>query len=205
MIYQFDQFELDTTRFELREEGAVQPLEPQVFTLLAYLIEHRERLVPKDELFENIWDGRIVTDSALTSRVKSARQAVGDCGKGQRFIKTIYGKGFRFVAKVQIAQGTGLMLTNASTYNTLLEGRVTELNKELARLRLLLVIAWSGMDSSSLPLERTASVYRRCAARLNNAVLTPLETVRAELESVKRVNQRPESKALGRFSPDSCV
>jgi len=61
MIYQFDQFELDIPRFELREEGAVKPLEPQVFTLLAYLIEHRERLVPKSGLFEKLWDGRVVT------------------------------------------------------------------------------------------------------------------------------------------------
>ena len=99
MIYHFDQFELDMARFELREEGAVRPLEPQVFNLLAYLIEHRERLVPKNELFEKLWEGRIVTDSALTSRIKSARKALGDSGKAQRFIKTIHGRGFRFIAR----------------------------------------------------------------------------------------------------------
>jgi DNA-binding winged helix-turn-helix (wHTH) protein len=106
MIYHFDQFELDVDRFELREEGAVQPLEPQVFTLLAYLIEYRERLVPKNELFEKLWDGRVVTDSTLTSRIKSARQALGDSGKAQRFIKTIHGKGFRFIADVRFADGS---------------------------------------------------------------------------------------------------
>jgi len=108
MIYHFDQFELDMARFELREEGAVQRLEPQVFTLLAYLIEHRERLVPKNELFEKLWEGRVVTDSTLTSRIKSARQALGDSGKAQQFIKTIHGKGFRFIAHVRflaIARG----------------------------------------------------------------------------------------------------
>ena len=88
MIYRFDKFELDMARFELREDGAVRPLEPQVFALLAYLIEHRDRLVPKNELFEKVWDGRVVTDSALTSRIKSARQALGDSGKAQQFIKT---------------------------------------------------------------------------------------------------------------------
>jgi len=108
MIYQFDQFELDIPRFELREKGAVQPLEPQVFTVLAYLVEHRERMVPKNELFEKIWDGRVVTDSALTSRIKSARQALGDSGKAQKFIKTIHGKGFRFVADVRSAYHLGL-------------------------------------------------------------------------------------------------
>jgi len=118
MIYQFDQFELDMARFELREEGAVRPLEPQVFTLLAYLVEHRERLVPKDEIFEKLWDGRVVTDSALTSRIKSARQVLGDSGKAQQFIKTIYGKGFRFVADVRFAHSTSMVLPGDGTGKT---------------------------------------------------------------------------------------
>lgn len=113
MIYYFDQFKLDIARFELREHGAVQPLEPQVFTLLAYLVEHRERLVPKNELFDKLWEGRIVTNSTLTSRVKSARRAIGDNGKAQLLIKTIYGRGFRFVADVQVAQGAGLVPVGA--------------------------------------------------------------------------------------------
>ena len=75
-------------RVELREDGEPRSLEPQVFALLAHLVEHRDRLVTKDEIFEKLWDGRIVTDSTLASRVKSARQAVGDSGKTQRFIKT---------------------------------------------------------------------------------------------------------------------
>lgn len=101
MIYRFDVFELDMARFELRKGGEPCPLEPQVFALLAFLIEHRERLVSKDEIFEKLWDGRVVTDSALASRVKTARQALGDSGKAQRFIKTIHGKGFRFVGNVR--------------------------------------------------------------------------------------------------------
>jgi len=138
MIYQFDQFELDIARFELREEGAVQPLEPQVFTLLAYLIEHRERLVPKNELFEKLWDGRVVTDSALTSRIKSARQVLGDSGKAQQFIKTIHGKGFRFVADVRFAHSTSTVLPGDGTEKP---DVAIELIRELARLRWLLVFA----------------------------------------------------------------
>lgn len=85
MIYRFDSFELDMARFELRECGKPCSLEPQVLALLAYLIEQRDRMVPKDELFEKLWDGRVVTDSTLASRVKSARKALGDDGKAQRF------------------------------------------------------------------------------------------------------------------------
>jgi TolB-like protein len=110
MIYQFDPFELDMARFELRKDGEVLPLEPQVFALLAYLIEHRERLVSKDEIFEKLWDGRVVTDSALASRVKSARKVLGDSGKAQRFIKTIHGKGLRFVAEARVARDPSVVL-----------------------------------------------------------------------------------------------
>jgi len=110
MIYRFDPFELDMARFELRKGGEPCSLEPQVFALLAYLIEHRERLVSRDEIFEKLWDGRVVTDSTLASRVKSARKALGDSGKAQRFIKTIHGKGFRFVADIRAAHDPSVVL-----------------------------------------------------------------------------------------------
>ena len=79
-------------------------LEPQVFALLALLVENRERLVSKDEIIEKVWDGRIVSDAAVASRVKSARQALGDDGKSQRFIKTIHGQGYRFVAQARASR-----------------------------------------------------------------------------------------------------
>jgi len=169
MIYRFDRFELDMARYELREDDTVHGLEPQVFAVLAYLVEHRERLVSKDELFEKLWDGRIVTDSALTSRIKTARRVLGDNGKAQKFIKTIHGKGFRFVADVQITHDTGYVLpgdqvddpestgkisrrpsiavlplrnlVESGPYGTLAEGLAHELITELARLRWLFVIA----------------------------------------------------------------
>lgn len=102
MVYHFGAFELDPAKVELRTGGLACPLEPQVFSLLAFLVEHRDRLVSRDEILEKVWDGRIVSDSALSSRVKSARKAIGDDGKTQRFIKTIHGQGFRFVAEVHV-------------------------------------------------------------------------------------------------------
>lgn len=101
MIYRFDAFELDMALFELRKHGMPCPLEPQVFSLLAHLVEHRDRLVSKEEIFQKLWHGRVVTDSTLASRVKSARKALGDSGKTQRLIKTVHGKGFRFIGAVQ--------------------------------------------------------------------------------------------------------
>jgi TolB-like protein len=105
MIYRFGHFELDLIKVELRVDGDVCPVEPQVFALLALLVENCERLVSKEEIVEKVWDGRLVSDAAVASRVKSARQALGDDGKAQRFIKTIHGQGLRFVAEVKVVRG----------------------------------------------------------------------------------------------------
>ena len=101
MVYRFGPFELDLATVELRHEGKARGLEPQVFALLALLVENRDRLVSKDEILEKVWDGRIVSEAAIASRVKSLRQALGDDGHAQRFIKTIHGQGFRFIAEAQ--------------------------------------------------------------------------------------------------------
>jgi len=96
----FGDCELSAERIELRRAGAIVDIEPQVFDVLAYLLRHRERVVPKTELLDQIWGNRFVSESALSSRIKSARRAVGDTGRDQRIIKTIYGRGYRFVADV---------------------------------------------------------------------------------------------------------
>lgn len=105
MSYQFGSFELDIASVELREGGKTRSLEPQVFALLALLVENRDRLVSKDEIIDKVWDGRVVSDAAVASRVKSARQALGDDGKSQRFIRTIHGQGYRFIADARASQG----------------------------------------------------------------------------------------------------
>jgi DNA-binding winged helix-turn-helix (wHTH) protein/tetratricopeptide (TPR) repeat protein len=96
----FGECELSVERIELRRAGQLVDMEPQVFDVLAYLLRHRERVVPKTELLDQIWGNRFVSESALSSRVKSVRRAVGDTGRDQRVIKTIYGRGYRFVADV---------------------------------------------------------------------------------------------------------
>lgn len=105
MIYRFGDFELDPGKFELREGGAAKHLEPQVLSLLILLASNADRMVGKDEIIEKIWGGRFISDAAVASRVKAARQALGDDGTQQRFIRTVHGKGFRFVARVAFAPG----------------------------------------------------------------------------------------------------
>jgi TolB-like protein len=101
MTLSFEQFELDPARFELRKAGAVVAAEPQVLSLLLLLASNSERMIGKDEIIEKIWGGRIVSEAAVASRVKSARQALGDDGTEQRLIRTVHGKGFRFVGEVK--------------------------------------------------------------------------------------------------------
>lgn len=104
MIYRFANCELNTERHELRREAEPVSVEPQVFDLLLYLIEHRDRTVTKTELYEQIWRGRLVSEAALSSRIKAARQAVGDNGRDQRVIRTLHGRGFRFVESVDASK-----------------------------------------------------------------------------------------------------
>lgn len=100
MIYAFDSFEFDTGKFELRKNGQRVAVQPQVFSLIQFLIENRERMISKSELLDVIWDGRIVSEAAVSSRIRSARKVLGDTGKTRHMIQTLHGRGLRFIADV---------------------------------------------------------------------------------------------------------
>ncbi|MBI1818208.1 MAG: AAA family ATPase [Deltaproteobacteria bacterium] len=100
MIHAFADFELDADLYQLRRGGQPVKLEPKVFNVLAHLITYRDRLVTKQELFERLWPGEFVSDSALTYCIKAARKAIGDDGTEQRVIATVHRRGYRFIAPV---------------------------------------------------------------------------------------------------------
>ncbi len=101
MILSFgNDYEIDIERRELSRAEMPVHVEPQVFDLLVYLAQNRDRVVSKDDLIASVWRGRIVSDSTLTSRINAARTAVGDSGFDQKLIRTIARKGFRFVGVV---------------------------------------------------------------------------------------------------------
>ncbi len=100
MIYQFGEYELDLELYQLRCHGGLCKLEPKAFNVLCYLIKHRDRIVPKEELLDELWDSPYISDAALNSCIMAARRAVGDSGNIQQVIKTQRGRGYRFIASI---------------------------------------------------------------------------------------------------------
>ena len=166
LTYRFESFELDPGKFELRENGEARHLEPQVLSLLILLASNADRLVSKDEIVEKIWDGRIVSDAAISSRVKTMRSALGDDGRQQRLIRTVHGRGFRFQGRVKYGSATMAalpldsprmretvderpsiavmpfrLLGDPGPLSFVADAFADELIADLARLRWLLVIA----------------------------------------------------------------
>jgi predicted ATPase/DNA-binding winged helix-turn-helix (wHTH) protein len=171
MIYRFDDCELDPDRVVLRRAGTVVPVEPQVFEVLRHLVEQRGRVVSKEELFDEVWGSRFVSESALTSRIKSARRAVGDDGTRQGVIRTVHGKGYQLVADVtdvddEVApddrtepSADPLPATAIATLplpmHTLI-GRdelLDRLSTEVERARMLTIVGAAGVGKTSIGLE----------------------------------------------------
>ena len=154
MLYRFDQFELDLAAVELRAGGAPVRLEPQVFALLALLVANGERLVSKDEIVEKVWDGRVVSDAAVASRVKSARQALGDDGSAQKYIKTIHGQGYRFVGEARAARSGATVLgePGADPGRDSLTGMVQSLERVSRPSLAVLPFRFVGTDQRYAPL-----------------------------------------------------
>jgi DNA-binding winged helix-turn-helix (wHTH) protein len=100
MRYQFDDFELDTERYELRRGGVAQRVEPLVFDLIVFLAANAGRIVGRDEIVDRVWKGRAVSDATISSCIKSARRALGDSGHNSRHIRTIRGRGFEFAGTI---------------------------------------------------------------------------------------------------------
>ena len=101
MRFEFGKYAIDANRRELSRAGKAVHVEPQVFDLLLHLIRNRDRVVSKDDLLANVWDGRVVSESTLSNRINAARKAIGDSGDAQRFIRTIARRGLRFVGDVR--------------------------------------------------------------------------------------------------------
>src|SRR5262249_2337786 len=101
MRYTFGDYTLDTHQYALCHAGIPLKLQPKVFDLLAYLIQHHDRVVTRQELFDILWPAQYVSEDALDRIIVLARRAVGDSGRAQRVIETVHGRGYRCVALVE--------------------------------------------------------------------------------------------------------
>ena len=102
--YYFDDVTVDRENFRVLKRDEARPVPPRAFDVLIYLIEHRERVVEKQELFERVWKEAFVTDNALTRAVKDIRRAIGDDAGSPRYIETLPKRGYRFIAEITTAK-----------------------------------------------------------------------------------------------------
>jgi DNA-binding winged helix-turn-helix (wHTH) protein/predicted ATPase len=102
MVYAFGAYTLDTDRYELQRAGTVCPMEPHAIDILTYFLQHRDRVVTKRELLEQLWPGRFVGEGILAQRIMTIRKAIGDSGQTQQSIETVHGRGYRFAAEVSV-------------------------------------------------------------------------------------------------------
>ncbi len=174
----FGDLELNTGAFRLSRDGEEVRVEPQVFEVLSYLVTNRDRVVAKTELLDNVWGDRFVSESALTSRIKSARQAVGDDGRSQRVIRTVHGRGYQFVADAEVV---GESLDRSPTESTLVRrdagdliGRDADLEAVwslIGQQQLVTVLGAGGVGKTRLATE----IARIWESEGNRAVFVALE------------------------------
>ena len=175
-VYRFEGFTLDIAAAELRADGAPVAMEPQVFNLLSLLVENHDRVVTKDEIIESVWSGRIVSESAVSSRINALRRALGDDGTEQRLVKTVHGRGFRFGATPDtdasappeaattpsIAVLPFAVMGDAPDLEFFADGIAEDILNALSRFHELAVIA----RNSSFAFRGAAASARDVAARL---------------------------------------
>src|SRR5262245_57141329 len=158
MHYSFGDYVLDTQRHELHHAGEPVPLRRRAFQVLAYLVTHRDRVVSKQELLEQLWPDQFVGDAALASCLKALRRALGERGRTPRYLRTLHGQGYRFVAAVE--EQAHLPVDAASPALLLYGGEGTTSQAEVPSLAFTLLQA----DLGSTPVEALVGEYKQVTA-----------------------------------------
>ena len=182
MLFSFEDFTLDVGRRELRRGAQAIALEPQVFDLLVYLIENRERVVSRDDLIASVWGGRIVSESTLASRINAARQALGDSGDAQRLIKTLQRKGIRFTGEVREEHPAAPRGAAAAVANAMQNVSFCKASDGVH-----LAVASSG---SGMPLVKAANWLNHIEYDWQSPVWSPLLTLLSEKFRLIRYDER---------------
>jgi predicted ATPase/DNA-binding winged helix-turn-helix (wHTH) protein len=176
--FQFGEFQLDDRQFTLSGPAGVVHVEPQVFELLHLLMANHDRVVSKEELLDAIWGDRFVSESALTSRVKAARRAVGDDGQAQQVIKTIHGRGYRFVADLHVdSGGAGGVRRPLPRLRNVPIGRDDDIARVVERIRdvpLVTITGSGGIGKTTVALAAADSMQTEYADGVVFADLSPV-------------------------------
>jgi DNA-binding winged helix-turn-helix (wHTH) protein len=185
LLYSFEDFSLDTARRELRRGGALIPLQPQVFDLIEYSIRNRDRVVSKDDLLAAVWNGRIVSESTLSTRINAARSALGDSGEEQRLIRTAHGKGIRFVGAAReqgetVRKLAAIFAADVAGYSRLME------QDEVGTLRRL--------TACRAILDERIAAYRGRISAAPATASSPISPVRSTLSNAQPQCRRRSPK-----------
>jgi pimeloyl-ACP methyl ester carboxylesterase/DNA-binding winged helix-turn-helix (wHTH) protein len=205
MTCAFGDCQIDCDRGELRRNGAVTHVEPQVFELLVHLLRHRDRLVSKNELIRTVWEGRCVSDDALTGRLGAARRAIGDSGAAQRFIRTVTRRGFRFVGDVRELPDVGMMSPGARPVSSEAVGVQQRIRFCRAADGVDLAVASAG---HGLPLVKTANWLNHLEFDWRSPVWSPLFNQLAAQYQLVRYDERGtglSGRNVSEFSFDAFV
>jgi predicted ATPase/DNA-binding winged helix-turn-helix (wHTH) protein len=209
----FGEYELDLEFFELRHRGVAYSLEPQVFDVLAYLLAHRDRVVTKGELLDQVWGDRFVSESALSTRIKEARRAVGDDGHRQGVIRTVHGRGFRVVADVEVVRDgapsderpsslPGRPLPRPASSFVGRGDELGALDQLVGALRVVTICGPGGVGKTRMALElaaRVAGRYPQAPRLLELAELEPSADVAAVVAATVGVQDRQGASVLERL------
>jgi len=167
VIYQFNNFELDSANFCLQKDGQNIEIEPQVFNLITYLVENRNRLVTRDEIFEQLWSDRSVLDATLSNHIKNARSILRDDGQSQKVIKTVRGRGYQFVAEIKITNGSSITYSNPDIPSLKPKRRILVSAFSLLFLAFLAFIAFQNFNTvSKQPLISDYAITKKSIAIL---------------------------------------
>ena len=192
MRFRLGDYILDSGLRELSAAGQPVHVEPQVFDLILYLIQNRDRVVSKDDLLANVWGGRIVSESTLSNRINAARRALGDSGEQQRFIKTIARRGLRFVGEVHEEKFDGVLADAAAAPPEVRQTAApVAVPQEVTFCRtpdgVNLAVATSG---SGMPVVKTANWLNHLEFDWQSPVWSPLFTLLSEKFRLVRYDER---------------